>query len=268
MKRRYKDFTLEEAMVYSYIESSQREGIWIKNIYTRANLHQGIVTRCVKSLESRGRIKTIQNAKFPKRKTYMLAGLQPSEDVTGGAFYTDGNLDEDFVDHLLTWIERYIIGRSWWHPPAKESGKKRDLKKLSTEEAEELRRGTLDALEARSVCRERNEHMLPMPPGFIGYPTISEITRAVNASKMSLVVMKEAEMRQLVDILCWDGRITKACDGKRYKAVRRVGGRTGDSSQNGLVEAPCGRCPVFGICEEGGPVNPKDCRYFQEWLEI
>ena len=37
---------------------------------------------------------------------------------------------------------------------------------------------------------------------------------------------------------------------------------------NGLVEAPCGRCPVFDLCEEGGPVNPSNCVYFQRWLGL
>jgi DNA-directed RNA polymerase III subunit RPC6 len=35
---------------------------------------------------------------------------------------------------------------------------------------------------------------------------------------------------------------------------------------NGFVEVPCGRCPVFELCEEGGPVNPSNCEYFQRWL--
>ena len=42
----------------------------------------------------------------------------------------------------------------------------------------------------------------------------------------------------------------------------------GDSAGNGLTESPCGRCPVADIYEEGGPVNARNCEYFQEWLEI
>jgi len=37
---------------------------------------------------------------------------------------------------------------------------------------------------------------------------------------------------------------------------------------NGLTEVPCGRCPVFELCEEGGPVSPANCVYFDQWLEI
>ncbi|KAI5285665.1 34-kDa subunit of RNA polymerase III (C), partial [Ascosphaera acerosa] len=35
---------------------------------------------------------------------------------------------------------------------------------------------------------------------------------------------------------------------------------------NGLTEMPCGRCPVFELCEDNGPVNPHNCEYYDEWL--
>jgi hypothetical protein len=29
-------------------------------------------------------------------------------------------------------------------------------------------------------------------------------------------------------------------------------------------QAPCGRCPVFDFCKDGGPINPRECVYFEE----
>jgi DNA-directed RNA polymerase III subunit RPC6 len=34
----------------------------------------------------------------------------------------------------------------------------------------------------------------------------------------------------------------------------------------GLMDAPCGACPVFEFCKDGGPVNPRECVYYEEWL--
>ncbi len=34
----------------------------------------------------------------------------------------------------------------------------------------------------------------------------------------------------------------------------------------GFSQAPCGRCPVFEFCKDGGPVNPSDCVYYDDWL--
>ena len=260
---RYQDLSIEEALVYSYIDSSGREGIWTRTIRSRTNLHQVVMNRCLRTLESKILIKSIQSAKFPKRKIYILAHLQPSDDVTGGPFYTDGVLDEEFVHQLGLWAERYVLGRSWYHPTSKLALKKKGKSKLSTEEATELR-----ALEFKDATREQTRSMLPMPPGYIGYPTISEITKAVNDSELSAVVMKEAEMRQLMNILCWDGKLMKVMGGRGYKAVRQGMAGDGENIGNGLTEAPCGRCPVFDLCEESGPVNARTCTYFQDWLAL
>ena len=110
--------------------------------------------------------------------------------------------------------------------------------------------------------------MLPMHPGYQGFPTLSEVTRAINASGLSGVTMKESEMEQLLDILCWDGRLERIKQGTAYRAVKQVDGEDGVELGNGLTESPCGRCPVFEFCEEGGPVNAKSCEYFQEWLQF
>ncbi|KAJ6539133.1 RNA polymerase Rpc34 subunit-domain-containing protein [Mycena capillaripes] len=34
----------------------------------------------------------------------------------------------------------------------------------------------------------------------------------------------------------------------------------------GWTEAPCSKCPSFEFCKEGGPVNPKECVYYEDWL--
>ena len=262
---RYKQFSVEEALVYSYIESSGREGIWTRTVRARTNLHPTTFNRCIKTLESKGFIKSIQSAKHPNRKTYILAHLQPSDDITGGPFYTDGKLDEEFVHQLALWSERYILGRSWWYPTSQGVGEKREKSTLNVAQLEDLKAHESHGKEAR---RQRSKKPVPMPSGYTGYPTIPEITKAVNESKLSGVVMKEIEMQQLMDILCWDGRIMKVMNGKAYKAIRLSGKEDDAEFVNGLTESPCGRCPVFDLCEEGGPVNARSCTYFQEWLAI
>ena len=234
--------------------------MWSKLLRVRTNLHMVTMNRAVRGLEARNYIKSIKTVRFPTRKTYILSKLQPSDDVTGGPFYTDGILDTEFIHQMSAWAERYIIGRTWWHPPQPEhKSKSKSHSKLAQEQAEELRAVEMQ----RRQVRERSDAMLPMPPGYKGYPTIIEITKAINASKLSDVVMKPTEMQQLVDILCWDGRLERIKGGKAYRAVRVV-----EEENNGLTEAPCGRCPVFELCEDDGPVNARTCEYFQDWLEF
>ncbi|CAO1605614.1 34-kDa subunit of RNA polymerase III (C) [Xanthoria calcicola] len=282
---KYKSLTAEESLVYSYVESAGREGIWNRMLRIRSGLHMTVVGEAVKSLERRNYIKQIKTAKFPNRKTYMLAGLQPSDVVTGGPFYTDGTLDDEFVHQMSRWTERYIVGRSWAKPPDNphiHSNSKKSSKQPRTSKHQIESKRQLSSLPSRSA---NHMDLLPFPPGFIGYPTVSEITRAINASNLSPVTMKEAEMKQLLDILVWDGRIEENLLNGGYKAVKKAaiavmnGQRTnegqtnegtepGDGGASALTEAPCGRCPVIGFCEEGGPVNARSCEYFTDWLMI
>ena len=252
-------------MVYSYIETSAREGIWTKTIRAKTNMHMSVVTKCLKSLEQRNYIKPTRNVKFPQRKCYMLAHLQPSEATTGGPFYTDGILDDEFVHQMSAWTERFIVGRSWSHRPLPETLKKRNLANITREQAEKLR---AEEITRGNVCRDRTKEMLPMAPGFTGYPTLSEITKAVNASGLTDVKMKEAEMLQLLNILIWDAKIERVPSIKGYRAIRQVPGSEVTESDNALTEAPCGRCPVIEVCEDGGPVNATTCEYFEDWLNI
>lgn len=37
--------------------------------------------------------------------------------------------------------------------------------------------------------------------------------------------------------------------------------------QTAFTSIPCGVCPVFGECVEGGAVSPQTCVYYKQWLE-
>lgn len=103
----------DEAIVYSHIEASGREGIWTKTIKAKSNLHQHIVLRCLKSLESQSYIKSVKSVKYPTRKIYMLYHLTPSIDVTGGPWFTDSELDTDFIDSLLIVIWKFVAQKTY-----------------------------------------------------------------------------------------------------------------------------------------------------------
>ena len=237
--------TVDEALVFSYIDTAGSEGIKLQAIRHRSGLHAGVVTKSLKSLEKGKYIKQV--ATLHAAKTYMRYDLHPPESVAGGPFYDKKNqeMDVDFIQILADYVERYIVGRSWYFPDGSRSLKRKEKDPYSTGN------------------RDRSSEMLPMPPGHTGYPTIASITKDLNSSGLSNAIMKEAEMQQIVDILCWDGKIEKSPFGEGYKALRNPQ-RT--ESQHGLTEAPCGRCPNLAICHDDGPVNIRSCTYFQEWL--
>jgi DNA-directed RNA polymerase III subunit RPC6 len=60
--------------------------VWTKDLKARTNLAQPQVTRVLKALEGRGLTKAVKSVANPSRKLVMLAELEPSKEVTGGAW--------------------------------------------------------------------------------------------------------------------------------------------------------------------------------------
>ena len=61
-------------------------------------------------------------------------------------------------------------------------------------------------------------------------------------------------------------RANKAASGDK-RAAREI--ELEDIGLGGATEVPCLRCPVFDICEDGGPVNAKTCTYWDEfWAQM
>ncbi|KAL1976471.1 hypothetical protein VTN31DRAFT_2753 [Thermomyces dupontii] len=271
-----------ERIVYNVIHSTGRTGIWIRPLGKRTNLHKSNLDKALKSLESKNYIKSVHNVRFPGRKVYMLADLAPAEDVTGGAWFTDGVLDAEFIGVLSDYIEYHISKHSWYEVPASQKlgGVKRQ--KLNSGEA-----ATVDKSDA-STTTAAEKRYLPYPAGYKHYPSVSDITAEVNKVGITPVKLDEGSVSQLLRMLCYDNKLIPINNENNFRAVqkppdtglgrkKRSGDKTGETvsnsalesfiGKNGLTEAPCGQCPVFNLCQPGGAVNPENCEYFDTWLE-
>ena len=58
----------------------------------RTNLAQPVIQKILKTLESRRLVKSVKNINNPSRKVFMLFELEPSREVTGGAWYTENQV--------------------------------------------------------------------------------------------------------------------------------------------------------------------------------
>jgi DNA-directed RNA polymerase III subunit RPC6 len=253
-------------MVYKAIHSTGRSGIWIRALGKRTDLPKTILDKALKALEGKNFIKSIHNVKHPGKKVYMLAGLTPAEEVTGGAWFTDGVLDAEFIGVLSDFIEDWVSRKSWYESTpssSKQSGKR---KKLNSGESVKT--------------TESDRLYIPYPAGYQFYPTVEDITTEVNKSGITPVKLDIDSIEQLLQMMCFDGRLVAL--GQNYKSLRRPDAvakyraeneRIPDTQlkswigTNGMTEAPCGQCPVFKLCQPGGKVSPESCEYFGKWLE-
>jgi DNA-directed RNA polymerase III subunit RPC6 len=281
---KFQNLTADESLVYNVIHSTGRSGIWQREITTRTNLTATILSRCLKSLEGKNYIKKIRNVKQTGKIIYMLAELTPSEDVTGGAWFTDGVLDSNFIKILAYFIEFFVSRKSWYE--------------VSTTTDPHKHRNKRQKISGSAAKLDLEKQYLPYPAGYQGYPTVPLVAAEVNKSGITPVNMVEESIGQLLEMLCYDNKLVALENGQFYKAVKKpnevkkpkelcgvedLGLKQGDDANDtkedtaedenimagrgGMTEAPCGQCPVFKLCTPGGAVSPETCKYFDSWLE-
>ncbi|CDZ97405.1 RNA polymerase III, subunit C34 [Phaffia rhodozyma] len=160
----------DEGMVYKVIESAGNEGIWTRHIKNQTNLHLTIINKVLKSLESRNEIKSVKSVKHPTLKLYMLYNLTPSVELTGGPWFTDNELDTEFIKQLLQAVLSFIRQRSF--PRVK---------------------GYMNAL---------------FPPTHTSsYPTALQICTWIKKAGISSTELDVSHIRVLLEVLEFDGEI-------------------------------------------------------------
>jgi DNA-directed RNA polymerase III subunit RPC6 len=320
----YKDLSRDEKMVYSAIDSSGTKGLWTKTVKERLNIHAKVVERAFKSLEGKGLIEQMKDVKFPGRKMFIKRGLKPNEDATGGAWFTDGELDTLMIDMVATVIEKLIGDKSWVEEkPAPGPGPDEHLAPSSPEpkrkaphdgfdkgKGKQKIARTVDAgdiglvptLKSRPKPQPPVKSYVLHPPGYEGYPTLAEITNEINRrGVLQKGLLPQNAVSQLLEVMVYDDKLVKIVtiadidapsktmfrtvknpaqilaaakleqrlqsedEGIRKAAMREK--ELEDIGEGGITEVPCLRCPVFDFCEEGGPVNPTTCVYFDDWFQ-
>lgn len=180
-----RNMTGDEAIVYGYVQAAGREGIWTKTIRIKSNLHQHVVNRCLKSLETKRFIKSVKSVKFPTRKIVMLYSLQPSTDVTGGPWFTDTELDSEFIATLTKLVWQYVAHKTF--------------------------PGALEAMEQKPA-----EHLSQRThvPTFNDYPRLADIHDFVSQSGVSTVELGMSDISSLCEVLVYDDRVEQLPSGQ------------------------------------------------------
>ena len=101
--------TSEDRMVLQIIETAGNNGMWTKEVKQKSNLPQVKITKIFKTLETRKLIKSVKHVAHQNRKVYMKYDLEPSREITGGAWFTDQEFDSTFVNQMRRLCLDYIM---------------------------------------------------------------------------------------------------------------------------------------------------------------
>lgn len=287
----------DEKLIYEVIEEAHTQGAWSKDIRRKTSITQSAVGKALTKMEKNMLIKSVKSVKAPAQKIFMLYHLVPSEEVTGNSFFDAGDLDESFRDELMNLIVFWVRAQSWGE---NKDGKKKSHKNntdspiLLADDADttnKKRKRTADIEDLGPPTKRRSLKFDPETDftqllyraGTHNYPTAADVhnflvnSDVIKGSKAATLTVPE--IQGCIDVLIWDDKLEKVPnrDGIAwgYRTVRGVafkppGAMYGDYEEHvgtGLTQAPCGRCPVFELCHEDGPVNPQECTYFEQWLK-
>ncbi|CCM05420.1 uncharacterized protein FIBRA_07637 [Fibroporia radiculosa] len=172
-----KDMSGEESMVLSHIQVSGNEGKAPRD-HAKTELHQTVIDRCLKSLVQKQLIKAVKSVKYPTRKIYMLYHLDPSVEMTGGPWYTDNELDTEFIKLLCSACLRFIRDR------------------------------TLPKQKSSDGDSSRNQPLYPIS-GSPTYPTAHQILTFLGKSRITETQLSVEHVEMLLNVLILDGEIER-----------------------------------------------------------
>ncbi|VDO81115.1 unnamed protein product [Soboliphyme baturini] len=101
----------EEQLLYHIIKEGGNRGVWLKDIKDKSNLALAQVRKFLKAMESRKLIKSMKSVGSLQRKIYMLYDCEPATAVTGGVFFSDQDIDIQFVTLLRNQCLKYLKAR-------------------------------------------------------------------------------------------------------------------------------------------------------------
>ena len=234
---KFKGLSSEDLLVYQIIQQSGNTGIWTKELKQKSNLPQTQIGKIFKSLEARKLIKAVKHVAQQNRKVYMLYELEPSREITGGAWYTEHEYDAEFIHVLREQCVKFILARGKVTlEDVCDFVKQTKLSHVELGQEEVLQivntlvyDGKVDAHEELEVDKERDPDD---PAGEHGGDDDDDLDYMENV----IVVYRPASLP-----------IPKS---------------------SAFTAVPCGVCPVFQECAPGGLVSPETCQYMEDWLSF
>ncbi|KAJ4716921.1 DNA-directed RNA polymerase III subunit RPC6 [Melia azedarach] len=170
--------TEHEHIIYDVIRSKQDMGIWTRDMKRelQTNIPDNIVTKSLKSLQAKKLIKEVVNIQNKGRKHFMAVEFKPSKEISGGAWYVEGNLDTDFIkvvkDQCIKHINRLKVATlEGITDSIKRSGVFKD--DLTKQQIEEIVRALVLDDEILEVKSNGSGEFANIPVGKICYKSMS-----------------------------------------------------------------------------------------------
>lgn len=109
--QRLQGLTGEDRLILQEVEKAGNVGIATRELRMKANMQHPAVAKILKKLEDRRLVQPVKSVASKNKKVYMLAGLEPARELTGGSWYIDGEFDYELIAVLQKASTAYIQQR-------------------------------------------------------------------------------------------------------------------------------------------------------------
>ena len=221
----FQDLTRDESIIFQIIDSAGTAGMWTKIIKSKSGVPSKQADKVFKTLENKKRIKSMKSVRFPQRKMYIVAGLTPSEEATGGAWFTDGSLDEGLINAVADAIETFVSRRSWRECDLSTSESVSGTKRKRPDNGFDIRgksnakivgidddqpRSETSGPTPRSKSRTASKTIYSAyPAGHLDYPTVREISATINKWGVTNTILPQNAVEQLLQVMVYDDKLQK-----------------------------------------------------------
>ncbi|XP_050381670.1 uncharacterized protein LOC126798684 [Argentina anserina] len=89
--------TEPESKLLDAIRSKTDMGMPVQDLRRETGLQTNLFTKAIKTLQTKQLIKEVKNFENKTRKHYMATEFEPSKEITGGAWYDNGQFDNEFI---------------------------------------------------------------------------------------------------------------------------------------------------------------------------
>lgn len=204
----------------------------------------------------------------------MLSKYEPAEEVVGGTFFSENELDEDLVHTLIKVIYEFISRRT-----RQKDGHLLPLTSPDYPNASDI----TNFINEKRVLREGNVKPTDIQTLLdklvfqgsiikffrfeVDYSQSSDPRKGGSSSSSSGMALNDDDAE---DLALFGSKRIKTHDsddddgmGALASWCYRINPDDGLREVEALMEIPCGKCPVFQFCSEDGPVSPSNCQYFK-----
>lgn len=110
-KEHLNSLTEDEVLIYNTIEMVQHKGIGNLELKSKVGMNPQQIRKIISKLEKKGYVKSFKPINSKIKKMWIIASINPTEEMTGGIWYTDSSFDKILMDSLIEKVSTMVASK-------------------------------------------------------------------------------------------------------------------------------------------------------------